>query len=160
MCLDEVLEEKEDWKSPCTISVPYSANLKRMLELGGHHPHEPVLHGDFSLKGGEYTRKIIVKLVGFDRPMTSFEVAKELRAMGLRPCTTEELIAFGGAYGNFQKSFLIIALGSSVYYNFLAHVPVLTACSDGQCFDLRDRAYTWKESCKFLATPLQTSPAI
>jgi hypothetical protein len=159
MSTAECLEEREDWKSPVTISVPYSSNLKRMLELGGHHPHYSILEANFSLEG-EYTRKIIAKLVGFNRPITSYEAAKELNLMGLRPCTTEELIAFGGAYGNFQKSFLIIALGSSIHYNFLARVPVLTTCSDGQCFDLRDRAYTWKEVCKFLVTPLQTSPAI
>ena len=56
--------------------------------------------------------QIDIRLVHFNKDMSSEDVLKELDKMGLRPAELPELLALGAEYPDEQRKYPIVALGS------------------------------------------------
>ena len=158
MCLGEVLEEQEqkDWKSSFFIPIDYDVTLEEMAIKADCFVETSPDEEFPSSRNGK--RGITVELVQFEKWVRTEEAEKLLYTVSLRPCSIEELCAFAKAHPDFQRQFPIIAIGSSILYNYLISSLVLSTCFVGalrkRSLAFLDRKYSWGPTYRFLATPL------
>jgi hypothetical protein len=78
-----------------------------------------------------------ILLIHFDRRMISEEILQELDKAGLRPVELLELLAFGAAFPEVQRKFVIVGLGSIwTDRRGYRNVPCLYEASEGRYLDL------------------------
>lgn len=100
------------------------------------------------------TADVTIKLVHFDRSISSENAIKELDKIGLRPAETHELLALGASYPELQREFPIIALGSVWRDRYVCRsVPYLRRCGSERRLDRDWFGNDWLEHCRFAAVP-------
>ena len=108
-----------------SVTVNYNLSLAEMIEAGHYDRGDADITVERFPVKGESTQKLAVELVHFNRAISSENTIQELDAMGLRPATIEELLAFGAAFPDLQRKFPIVALGSSSIIRGNRLVPCL-----------------------------------
>ena len=130
------------------IMVDYAMTFEEMVAAGRYDWRNPdITAGRFPLKGAGRKKLTGGQLVHFNRVISSDDAEKELDKMGLRPGTSDELLAFGATFSDVQRQFPIVALGGDHHVlSLLRHVAE-------RRLHLSDRDYDWREVCRFLAFP-------
>lgn len=119
-----------------------------MIKAGSYGSvNEEITAANFPFEGtGKVETEI--RLIHFNKWMTTQHVLAELEKLGLRPATLVELLAFGAKYPE-QREYPIVALGSRArYYDVL--VPVLDEDGDGRDLRLYRCDNRWRGSDRFL----------
>ncbi len=131
------------------LMIDYSQTLEQMIAAGRYDwPNSEIMAKRFFVKE---VGKIFLKaeLVHFNRNISSGGVVFELRKMGKRPATIEELLAFGAQYPEIQREFPVVALGSSAW--ICGHfVTYLYGDGFKRCLRLHGRGGWWGVSSRFL----------
>ncbi len=139
------------------VVVDYGKSLAEMIAAG---KYDGYINPDITEKhfpipkipAGLPTKvELNLKLVHFNKVMTSDQVLAELKKQGLRPATLPELLAFGAAYPDKQREFPIVALGS-VWRGPSGDrsVPGLWGCAGGRGLDLGWFGGDWGGYYRFL----------
>ena len=136
------------------VIVDYSLSLAKMIEAGKYDWfNEDITDKNFTIQGmGQHEVELV--LVHLDRDATTKEVLDYLKEQCLEPAKIEHLLAFGAAYRDVQREFLIIALGSSfVNDNGNRFYPYLDGSDDWRKLSLywEDDGDPWDGACRFLA---------
>jgi hypothetical protein len=132
------------------ITIDHSLTLNQMIALGKYDWVNPDITADrFPIKG-EGKKKKVVELVHFNRDISSENAVKELKKMGLRPATIEELLAFGAKYPEIQRKFLVISLGSSCELGGRRSVACLRRLGSGRGLNLSFWDGVWGGHYRFL----------
>jgi hypothetical protein len=140
------------------ITVDYSQSFAKMVAAGHYDwTNSDIVAEHFPIEG-EGKVKIMAQLVHLYHAANDRVVIAELDKRGLRPATIEELLAFGAKYPEFQREFLIVALGSYgwVHPRGDRRVPGLHGTGGRRNLDLhwerpQDPLNMWGDSCRFLA---------
>jgi len=136
-----------------TLTVNYDQSVEEALAAGSYD----WVDDNITSRNFPPTRRGIetadAQLVHFGRVMNSAKVLDELDKQGLRPATVEELLALGAAYPDFQRQFLIVALGSVGVHPIGEHrVPGLWSGERHRRADLYWIGFTWwHPDARFLA---------
>ena len=112
------------------VPVNYCQTLKKMIKNNEFDWKSNLINNDNFPSSERGKVEVTIKLVGFDYKITSESVIKELDRLGLRPATLKELLAFGVAQRDIQRSnYAIVALGSvwSGYDGCVRVVPYISA---------------------------------
>lgn len=130
----ETFQEPTETENVFQVMVNYNQTLTEMIEAGHYDSFDPNIQnfgltskgGLFSewpsgfkydlraLSKGRKTGQVGIDLVGFGQRITSEEVYRELRGMGLRPANLPELLALGAQYPDIQRKFPIVAFDDAI----------------------------------------------
>lgn len=149
MCLqrDEVEVVR---KTALDVTVNYDSSLADMIAAGHYYYiNRNITAERFPVKGSG-SKELAVKLIHFNRRISSEGAVKEMNKMGLRPATLEELLAFGAKYPDMQRGFPIVALGSSALVHHSRCVPYLDMASE-RVVHLDMWRNDWGDCTRFLA---------
>ena len=143
------------------IEMPYEAtvDLPRLREMAGNlkanfgfnEVNPDITSERFPIVGDEVRPNVVFTFVHLNRNATIDEVLAEMERLGLRPATFAELLAFSLKYGDLQRQFPIVALGSSVRVSGYERFPVLRGYSLERRLFLRWDDSEWSGRCRFLA---------
>ena len=135
------------------IVVDYGQTFEEMVAAGQYDWSNPdITAARFPLRGTG-KRPLNAQLIHFNRAISSDDAEKELDKMGLRPGTSDELLAFGATFPDVQRQFPIVELGSVAEIGSYRHVLCLDRDGAERYLRLDDRDYGWDEACRFLAFP-------
>jgi len=136
------------------VIVDYSLSLTEMIKAGKYDWFcDKITDKHFTIQGaGQHEVELV--LVHLDRYAMTKEVLEYLKEQCLEPAKIEHLLAFGAAYRDVQREFLIVALGSAWVhvYGFIfcpslhSYVGGHKLCLSGGGDDAR-----WLRSRRFLA---------
>ena len=138
--------------SDLPVKVDYSRTVEQMVADGKYDwSHPDIAAKNFRIHSQRKV-ELTIKLINFNRNMTSKEVLRELDKQGLRPATLPELLAFAARYPDKQREFPIVALGS-VWRSFGGRrdVPYLWSRSSGRGLGLSWLDRRWSILCHFAA---------
>jgi len=107
------------------IVVDYRMSLHEMIEAGGYDYVNDDINAERFPISGTGTMSLDLELVHIGRSISSDAAEKELEKRGLRPATIAELLAFGAAHPEVQRSLPIVALGSVCGVGGYRSVPYL-----------------------------------
>ncbi len=98
------------------------------------------------------TAQIEVRLVHFDRVISTDDALRELDRMGLRPAELHELLTLGATHPNLQRKFPVIALGS-VWQDSHddRYCAFLDRNGSKRNLNLNWIENDWNENCRFAA---------
>jgi len=140
------------------VTVDYDMPSDQMIAAGNYDSHFNISASD--IKNFTVTNsgkiEVLFQLVNFnDHPIESADVLTELDALGLRPATLQEMLAFGAKLPEIQRQFPIIALGS-VYKQAssgYSYVPCLDGDTDRRVLHMEKYLNVWYIYYRFLAVP-------
>ena len=94
------------------VRVNYDLSVKEAVSAGKYDwENDDINDKNFPSKRSGLAQ-IDIRLVHFNKDMSSEDVLKELDKMGLRPAELPELLALGAEYPDEQRKYPIVALGS------------------------------------------------
>jgi len=136
------------------IVVDYRQSLKQMVAAGHYDwKNDNIIAKQFPIIG-EGELELTAELIHFHRTIESSDgIKRELKKMGLRAGSIEELLAFGATFPDTQRQFPIIALGSVTKLDGLRFVAYLSNRDLGRKLDLQLYDNSWGDLCRFLAFP-------
>lgn len=133
------------------VLVNYDLSVKEAIEAGKYDWK----NGDINDKNFPFKRfgsaEIDIRLVHFNKDMSSEDVLKELDKMGLRPAELPELLALGAECPDEQRKYPIVALGSVRQRWHSGYVPDLWLDSVGRSLGLSCFELDWRAHCRFAA---------
>lgn len=111
--VEDAKDEFKPFKNVLKVVVDYDKTLNQMFTAGKYDSEiDPdLIERRFPTKS-KGREEISFELVHLDRQISSQDAGAELEKRGLRPATTEELLAFGAAYPDVQREFSVVALGT------------------------------------------------
>lgn len=132
--------------------MDYALSIEELVRLGKYDwANSEITSNHFSTN---QTGKVDVnvKLIHFNRPISSDEALREIDKMGYRPAEACELLAFGAKHPDVQRGFSIIELGS-VWPGptGLRAVVRLSEDSGRRVADLGWFDGDWNDGCRFAA---------
>lgn len=148
-----LLEGKDEELGIFKVTVDYGQTLEQMIKAGKYDcdwVNRDITPERFPISGeGKVERELV--LVHLGKAASTDEALVGLNRRGLRPAKIEELLALRAARPEFQKEFLIAALGS--YWVSEGGSRVFTYIDgDGlQYLGWQWDVYNWLETCQFLA---------
>jgi hypothetical protein len=134
------------------IHVNYDLSVEKAIEAGDYQAVNDSITSASFPSVGHGQAELEINLVNFDHRMTSEDVLRELDKENLRAANLSELLAFGAAYPDIQRSFSVVGLGSvwqdrKRYRN----VPCLYTASEGRYLDLHWWDDSWYSHSRFAA---------
>lgn len=134
------------------LFVNYDFPVGDAVKLGNYN----WVNSDITSKNFPTTRtgkaEVVVKLIHFNRYISTNKALRELDRMGYRPAELHELIAFGAKYPDVQREFPIVALGSVWRGRFgYRYVPSLFGSGSERDFDLDWVGCGWGGFYRFVA---------
>jgi hypothetical protein len=149
-----IMAGKQKVRETYKVVVDYGLSLSEMIKLGNYGWfNDDITDKHFPMQGtGKHEVELV--LVHLNQNATTKEVLEYLNREGLEPAKIEHLLAFGAAYPEIQREFLVIAFGS-VWVDVNGHrfYPSLD-CLGGKrelLLDWCDDARHWGATCRFLA---------
>lgn len=101
-------------EGPYTLNVDYSITVEDLLRAGSYNwVNHRLASSNFPAAGGGRVALSAV-LVPFSPEANLDHAVGDQAALGMRPATLKELLAFGEAYPDVQRKLPVLALGSSV----------------------------------------------
>lgn len=94
------------------IRVNYNLRLEVAIKAGNYDWENDYIDDNNFPPKRSGSAKLDIRLIHFNKDMSSEDVLKELDKMGLRPIELPELLAFGVAYPDEQRKYPVVALGS------------------------------------------------
>jgi hypothetical protein len=107
-----IVDDASAVESAYLVAMDYALSIEELVRFGKYDwANSDITSKHFSTKR---TGKvgINVKLIHFNRVISSYEALREMDNLGYRPAEACELLAFGAKYPDVQREFPIIALGS------------------------------------------------
>ena len=152
--IQRAFSENEKFARLYVVTVNYGMDVKQAIEFGNYD----WVGGDISQKNFPTKRKgnvdIILKLIHFNRDISTDQVLEELDQMGYRPAELIELLAFGEKYPQVQREFPIIALDSVWQAIGGAHyAPGLSGPGSERALGLGCVQRDWDKTWRFAAVP-------
>ena len=99
------------------VTMDYSKSQTDMIKAGNYDWTNNF--GDFPLHGhGQH--KVELHLIRFSKNILNSEAVKCMKKHGFKPVKVEYLLAFGAAYPDKQREFVIVALGSD-WFDCMGH---------------------------------------
>lgn len=136
------------------ITVDHSKTLDEMIEVGGYDFVSSLIRSDCFPIEASGQIQLDIELLDYSIPMRcDDDIIKNMERRGLRPATLPELLAFGAAYPEMQKRFIIVALGSTwrALHADARHIPCLFGMDGKREVRLRHWNFDWEENCRFAA---------
>ena len=138
------------------ISVDYGENVEDGVEAGHYDWANSNITSEHFPTERKGTAKVEMKVIRFNRSVSTDEALCELDRMGYRPVELHELPAFGEKYPEIQREFPILALGSVWRDRDDNHcVPCLSGDNSRRYLNLFLNLYIEKyyygENCRFAA---------
>lgn len=133
------------------LTVDYDLALAEMIAAGGYdHANAFLTQARFPVRGsGDATAEL--ELVCLERAASTREVEQALASAGSRDGRIAELLALGAAQPDLQRSFPIVALGSSASYPAsYRRIPFLWGSPHVRHLDLRWDEHAWGPNIRFL----------
>jgi hypothetical protein len=136
------------------VIVDYGKSLKEIIVARKYDYVDPnITEKNFPTKGSGKS-EVEVELVHYNKRMTSEEALADFKTRDLKPGPIEVLCAVGRERPEFQREFLIVALGSAWQdLDGGRYVPCLWDGLGVRCLRLRRFERDWDENCRFLAIP-------
>lgn len=106
---------QNDLTESFVVEVVYraEATIQWLLKEGNYDwMNEDISDEHFPQKKTERT-SVVMRLVNFERVISSKDVLLEFKNNGLRPANPAELLAFGAKHPSLQRQFPVIALGQT-----------------------------------------------
>lgn len=140
-----------------TLEIDYSLTKLQMIEAGHYDYVDAFLLANDPVEGlisGSRTIRVNLELVHFNRVISTADILKETKALGLISAGIEHLLALGAAHPNLQNEFPIVAFGSVWQYLIGGRaVPYLRRFKAMRLMDsmgsIHDSLY-WTEEYHFL----------
>ena len=134
------------------ISVNYDLKLEAAIEAGKYDwKNNGIKDKNFPSKRSG-SALVDIRLVHFNKDMSSEDVLKELDKMGLRSAELPELLALGAEYPNEQRKYPVVALGSVwQFWGGHRYVAYLNGHDDKRKLDLLFFSHRWFGLCRFAA---------
>jgi len=110
--LREALTPNGSGRQMYPIIVNYERSVEDGVEAGHYDWVNSNITSEYFPTERKGTTEIEVKLIHFNRIISTVEALCELDRMGYRPAEFHELLAFGEKYQEIQREFHILALGS------------------------------------------------
>ena len=154
-------------KSKFKVAVDYSQTIEQMIAAGhydcvGSRINLNINSGGFSTsRRGIQDVEIII--VSFDSSMKSEDILRALDKKSLRSAELPELLAFGAAYPQKQREFVIVALGSVGRSRYGLPVAPAIYRSVPPCERVLDTFFfnrTWSPDFRFAAVRLDSPQAV
>ena len=134
------------------VSMNYDLSVEVLIRVGEYNwSNSDITEKNFrSEENG--TQSVELRLVHFNRVISSEDALKELDRMGLRPATLKELLTFGSTYKEEQRKHPIVALGSvSRDWRGRWFVADLLEVAGDRHLNLDGLESDWRERCRFAA---------
>lgn len=133
------------------LTVDYDRALPEMIAAGGYdHVNEFLTEARFPVQGSG-TATVTLGLACLGRTASTQEVEHALERPESRPGRIAELLALGAAHPGLQRSFPIVALGSSATYPAsYRRIPFLWGSPHVRHLDLRWDEHVWGANIRFL----------
>ena len=145
-----VVSRRTDDVFPTTVN--YNLSVSDLVKAGEYNwSNSDITEKNFrSEENG--TQSVELRLVHFNRVISSEDALKELDRMGLRPATLKELLTFGSTYKEEQRKHPIVALGSvSRDWRGRRFVADLLEVAGDRHLNLDGLESDWREHCRFAA---------
>ncbi len=137
------------------LIVDYTKSLATIIAEGKYDwVNENITEANFP-NSASGTVSVIAEIVHFNRAISSHSAVAELAKMGLRPATIWELLAFGAKYPDIQRSFWIVALGSSCKVDGKYYVGKLLSLGSKRRANLDRCGAGWDTHYRFLAVRIK-----
>lgn len=135
------------------VHVNYDRPLPERIREAGFDYVDPYITAKNFPTRREGKAEVGVVIVPMHHVMTTEEVTELHRSLGLRPADIHMLLALGTAFPNLQRSYPIVAFGSScIEQEGPPSVPVLRCLSDGKRqFFLDWTGHRWSGDHRILA---------
>jgi hypothetical protein len=127
------------------LSVDYGRSVKDGVIAGyydGRIDADIVYAANFPTER-EGTAEVEMKLIHFDRDISTEEVLRELDRMGYRPADIYELLALGEKYRGVQWGVTVVALGSVWFDGKCHYVPFISFGNEGRYLGLCPFKCNW-----------------
>ena len=134
------------------VSMNYDLSVEVLIRVGEYNwSNSDITEKNFrSEENG--TQSVELRLVHFNRVISSEDALKELDRMGLRPATLKELLTFGSTYKEEQRKHPIVALGSvSQHWHGRWFVAYLDGSAGNRYLGLGWLEDDWGGHCHFAA---------
>ena len=134
------------------VQVNYDLKLEAAIRAGNYDwKNNDINDKNFPSKRSG-SAELDIRLVHFNKNMSSEDVLMELDKMGLRPAELQELLAFGAKYPDEQRKYPIVVLGS-VWRSLSGHrlVACLSVGDGKRELNLFYYGDGWGEDCRFAA---------
>lgn len=144
----------KNMKETFPVIVDYSITLIKMIPAGKYDFVSSFIVPDCFPTEASGQIQLNIELLDYSIPMRcDDDIVKNMERRGLRPATLPELLAFGAAYPEMQKRFIIVALGSiwRALHADSRHIPCLFATNGKREIRLRPWNFDWEENCRFAA---------
>ncbi len=139
-----------------TLRINYDCSLLEMIGLSGCELSRDVYLRSVRLRGAGIV-EVMGAVVCFNKPISTIQIKKRLRGLGLRPAGVEHLCALVQLHPPCLSRANIVALGtplgtSRFDFDKDRYYPALMMRSNGCCqIDGEYETEHWREGCCFLA---------
>jgi len=147
--LREALTPNGSGRQMYPIIVNYERSVEDGVEAGHYDWVNSNITSEYFPTERKGTAKVEVKLIHFNRSISTDEALRELDRMGYRPAELHELLVFGEKYQKIQREFPILALGS-VFRNRCV-VLGLSGDNSRRYLNLFVEEHDCGENCRFAA---------
>ena len=134
------------------VTVDYGKNVEDGVEVGRYHWANFNITSEHFPTERNGIAEIEIKLIHFNRIISTVEALYELDRMGYRPAELHELLAFGEKYQEIQREFPILSLGSVLRNHW---VPGLSGGNSRRYLNLFVEGNNCGENCRFAAVRKQ-----
>jgi hypothetical protein len=136
----------------CFLFVNYDESVEDAVKAGHYDWVSSNINSHNFSTTQKGSRRVEMKLIHFDRVISTEEALRELDRMGYRPSELHELLAFGRDHPEIQRKFPIIGLGAAWRDGRGdARVPYLGRCGSKRGLYLNWLENDWPEICRFAA---------
>ena len=130
------------------ITVYYGMNVEDRVEAGHYDWVNFNITSELFPTERNGIAEIEIKLIHFNRIISTDEALCELDRMGYRPAELHELLAFGEKYQEIQREFPILSLGSVLRNRC---VPGLSGGNSRRYLNLFVEGHNCDKNCRFVA---------